>query len=194
MLESRRFLVKERVHLLRTQRIYDISDADTQETLGQAKEKISPFVVAASMVVNRNLFPTTIEVREAPDDALLFGIYRGLSLFRPKVEIRDAQGETVGYFKTKLFSVRAGFTVYDAKDKKFADVSGNLIGFEYRVSNPEGDFQMGKVTKKWGGVAKELFTSADTYLVEVDAELDDNPLAKMLVLSAALATDIIFKS
>ena len=59
---------------------------------------------------------------------------------------------------------------------------------------PDGSVELGHVSKKWGGVAKELFTSADTYAVDVSPDLSDQPMAKMLVLAAALATDMIFKA
>jgi uncharacterized protein YxjI len=49
------------------------------------------------------------------------------------------------------------------------------------------------VSKTWAGVVKGLFTAADTYLVEVNEDLDEQPLSKMLVLGAALATDMIFR-
>ena len=55
---------------------------------------------------------------------------------------------------------------------------------------------MGKVSKKLGaiGILKEMFTSADTFGVEVNEELADEPMAKMLILAATLAIDLIYKS
>ena len=55
---------------------------------------------------------------------------------------------------------------------------------------------MGKVSKKlgWAGVVKEMFTSADTFGVEVSEDLADEPMAKMLILAATLAIDLIYKS
>ena len=84
--------------------------------------------------------------------------------------------------------------MYDPDDKPFAEVKGNLIGFKYRMLTPDGTVELGKVSKQWGGLAKEFFTSSDTYLVETAEELEDQPIAKMLVVAAALATDMIFKS
>ena len=72
-------------------------------------------------------------------------------------------------------------------------MKGNFFGFDYKVLTPDGE-ELGRVNKKWGGVLKELFTSADTYMVEVSEDLAEQPVAKMLVLAAALAIDIIFKS
>lgn len=194
MLESRKFLVKEQVKFLAAHATYDIYDGDTQKRIGTAEEEIGVFVRMMRWLVSKQLMPTRVEVRETPDDALVFTVSRGWYLFRSRVEIRDAQGVLVGYLTSKLFSFGGGFLVYDAKDKQFADVKGNLFGFKYRVLTPEGDFEMGKVSKEWGGLAKELFTSADSYMIEVHEDLHEQPIAKMLVLAAALAVDMIFKS
>ena len=194
MLESQKFLVKEQVKFLAAHATYDIYDGDTQQKIGTAEEEIGVFVRAMRWLVSKQLMPTRVEVREKPDDALVFTVTRGWYLFRSRVEIRDAQGVLVGYLTSKLFSFGGGFLVYDAKDKLFADVKGNLFGFKYRVLTPEGDFEMGKVSKEWGGLAKELFTSADSYMIVVHEDLHEQPIAKMLVLAAALAVDMIFKS
>ena len=39
-----------------------------------------------------------------------------------------------------------------------------------------------------------MFTSADTFGVEVSEDLEDQPMAKMLILAATLAIDLIYKS
>ena len=194
MLESRKFLVKEKIKFLATHATYEIYDGETQQRTGTAEEEISTFVRLMRWLVSKQLLPAHVEIRETPDDALVFTVSRGWYLFRSRVEIRDAQGVMVGYLKSKLFSFGGGFLVFDANDKQFADVKGNLFGFKYRVLTPDGDFEMGKVSKEWGGLAKELFTSADSYLIEIHDDLHEQPIAKMLVLAAALAVDMIFKS
>ena len=194
MLEARRFLVKERVKFLQAHHTYDVHDADTEEQIGIAEEVISTLTQVLRWFVSKQLMPTRIEVREKPDDSLVFTISRGWYVFRSRVEVHDAQGALVGYLKSKLITWSGGFYVYDRGDKQFAEVKGNLIGFKYRVLTPDGAVELGKVSKQWRGLTKELFTSADTYLVEINEDLDEQPLAKMLVLAAALATDMIFRS
>ena len=46
---------------------------------------------------------------------------------------------------------------------------------------------------KWGGMAKELFTSADTYIVSLSEQTAESRIATILLLAAALAIDIVFK-
>ncbi len=196
MLESRRLVVKERVKFLKSHQTYDIydPDGDPQTPVAVAEEDISGLKKVLRWFVSKALLGTRVEVRESPDDSLVFVISRGPYIFRSRVEVHDAQGGLVGYFKSKVLTIGGGFHVYTADDRHFAEVKGNLIGFNYRLLTPDGSVELGKVSKQWGGVAKEFFTSADSYLVEVAEELDEQPMAKMLVVAAALATDMIFKS
>src|SRR5262249_34264227 len=85
------------------------------------------------------------------------------------------------------------FHVYDKDGNHFAEIKGKWLGFDYRFVTPDGKVELGRGSKKWGGMAKELFTSADTYGVEGSEELADQPMAKMLILAAALAIDMIYQ-
>ncbi|MFO0849063.1 MAG: phospholipid scramblase-related protein [Gemmataceae bacterium] len=196
MLEPQRFLVKERVRFLAAGQTFDLydADADRREPIGVASEVLGPLARLSRWFVSKQLTGTTVEVREKPDDSLVFTVRRGAYLFRSRVEVHDAQGESVGWFKSKQLTWSGGFHVYDRTGRHFAEVRGNFVGFDYRVLTPDGAVELGRVTKKWTSAVKELFTSADTYLVELNDDLAEQPLAKMLVLAAALATDMIFKS
>jgi uncharacterized protein YxjI len=192
VLEADKFMVKEKVKFFKSHQTYDIFDYDSQEHIGTAEEKISGLVKTLRWFISKQLMPTTVEVRDH-DGALVFTIRRGGFFFRARVEVLNADGELIGYFKSKIISIGGGFWVYDKTDKQFAEVKGNFIGFKYRILTPDGA-ELGKVSKEWGGAVKELFTSADTYMVDVADDLTDQPVAKMLVLAAALSIDIIFKS
>lgn len=193
MLESNRFMIKEQVKFLQTYCTYDIFN-DAGQSIGVAQENLSPMTQVLRWFIHKNLMATCIEVREKPDLALVFTIRRGMFLFRSRVEVHDSMGELIGYFQSRFFTFSGGFQVFDRNGRLFAEVNGNFTGFKYRVVSADGDFEFGRVTKQWTGVSLELFTTADTYAVEVNEELNEQPVAKMLVLAAALATDMIFKS
>lgn len=199
MLEHQRYLMKERVKYLSSVQSYDIYEGDDgkPDVIGVAEEKIGFVTQAMRWFVSKQFMPTLVEVREKPDDSLVFTIRRGWYLFRSRVEVHDSQGNLIGYFKSKLISWSGGFYVYDARDQQFAELKGNLIGFNYKILTPDRSVELGSVSKKWKGIgeiARNLFTSADTYMIEVSPDLAEQPIAKMLILAAALATDIIFKS
>jgi uncharacterized protein YxjI len=191
MLERQRFFIKEQVAFLKTTDTYDIFDPDTQEQIGTAVENPGTLITYARFLINKQLMPTKVEVRELPDESLVFTIHRPFSMWRARVEVYDAEDELVGYFKSKVFSWTGGFWVYDKNDNQFAEVKGNWVGWDFKFLTPDGR-ELGIITKKWAGFAKELFTSADNYIVVIDDSLADQPIAKMLLLAAALAIDIVF--
>lgn len=51
--------------------------------------------------------------------------------------------------------------------------------------------EIGTITKKWAGIGKELFTSADNYIISLSQESD--PVLAALLLAAGLAVDTIYK-
>lgn len=195
MLDHNKFVIKEKVKILSAVQAYDIFD-DHGELIGTGKETIGVLTQILRWFVSKQFLPTRLEVREKPDDSLVFSIRRGWYLFRSRVEVHDSQGALIGYFKSKFFTISGGFHVYDKNDKHFAEVKGKLLGWNYRFLSPDHTVEMGQVSKKLGamGILKELFTSADTFGVTVNEELADEPMAKMLILAATLAIDLIYKS
>ncbi|MBN9520312.1 oxidoreductase [bacterium] len=195
MLEKNTFVVKEHVKLISTSNTYDILDAESGAQLGTAQENIGVVKQLLRFVLPKQIMSTVVEVREKPDDQLVFSIRRGPYLFRSRVEVLDANGALVGYYVSKFFTIGGGFHIYDKDDKHFAEIKGKWTGFNYRFLSPDGKVEMGQVSKKLslGSLVKDLFTSADTYAVQVSPELTDEPMSKMLLLAAALAIDTIYK-
>lgn len=197
MLECNRFAIQEHKKILSSVQSYDIRNGETGEIVGTAIETIGALTKALRWVMSKHLLPTRIEVREKPDDSLVFSLRRGMYIFKSRVEVRDAQDQLVGYFRSKFFTISGGFHVYDKDSKHFAHVKGRMFGFDYRFLTEDGKVELGRVAKKLGGVAgmaRELFFSADNYFLEVNPELADQPMAKMLLLAATLAVDLIYKS
>jgi hypothetical protein len=176
MLERNRFVVSRRPPAPAA--AYDVFDADTGEAVGTAEEHVGGVVAALRRVVNPLLMPTRIEVREKPDDSLVFSVRRRGYLFRTRVEVVDAQDEMVGHFRGKLLAATGGFHIRDRNNRRFAEVHGKWLGADYRLVTPDGSLELGRVTK-----------TSNAYAVEVAAELTEQPLAKMLVLAAVLAID-----
>jgi uncharacterized protein YxjI len=195
VLEHNTFVIKEKVKIISAVQSYDIFDS-RGTLVGTANETIGLFTQLLRWFMSKQFLPTRLEVREKPDDALVFSIRRGWYLFRSRVEVLDSQDNLIGYFKSKFFTIAGGFHVYDKDDKHFAEVKGKLLGWNYRFLTPDGKVEMGQVSKKLGamGILKEMFTSADTFGVEVNEDLADEPMAKMLILAATLAIDLIYKS
>ncbi|OWK34581.1 phospholipid scramblase-related protein [Fimbriiglobus ruber] len=191
MLEKNTFVVKEQVKLLSSKKEYDILDAESGQPLGKAASKVSGLWAVLGLVLGKDKAPMTVEVREKQDDSLVFSVRRRGFLFK-KIEALDAHGQVIGSYKAKLFSIKGGFNVSDKDGKPFCEIKGKLFKADYTFWTPDGKAEMGKVSKKWDGLAKALFTSADTYVVQVNPDFAEQPVIKMLVLGAAIAIDTLF--
>ena len=81
-------------------------------------------------------------------------------------------------------------TDQDAAGNEIAQVKGDGKGWNFRFLDQAGN-ELGTITKKWAGIGKELFTSADNYILALNQE--PTPAQATLLLAAALAVDIIYK-
>ena len=194
MFDRQSWFIREHVGLLKLADTYDILDPQTHAQLGVAKEEPSMFLQLLGLVMERGMLPTKICVYEGGDaknlGALLFSIHRGFTFFRTRVEIRDAQGGLLGWLKSKLLTLGGAFSVFDAEGREVAGVKGEWIGWNFRLFDAKG-VEIGIVTKKWAGLGKELFTTADNYIITLHEDPADQ--LAILLLAAGLAVDTVYK-
>lgn len=191
MLTGDTFLVKERVGALKLTDHYDVFDPATEALVAVAKEEPPAWAKYLRLVVAKHLLPTCVNVRDGSGQ-LLFAIRRAGVLFRAKVIVSDAAGASLGYFKSRLLSIGGAFGVYNMRDEQIAELKGDWKGWNFKFLAPNKQ-EIGTVTKKWAGIGKELFTSADNYIVAISPGVVQNDATRMLLLAAALAIDIVFK-
>ena len=191
MFNLRQYFIREHVGLLKLTDTYDILDPATGQQIGVAKEKVSGLTHVLRLLVHKRHLPTSVEIKEKPEAPPHLTIKRGPTFLRSKVAVHAADGTVIGYFKSKLFSIGGGFHVFDAANRKVADVKGNWKGWDFRMLAADGG-EMGAVTKKWAGLGQELFTSADNYMIDIREEYAGNETVAALLLAAGLAIDVVF--
>jgi uncharacterized protein YxjI len=191
MLDRTQYLVKEHVGMFKLTDAYDIFDAESGEKLGVAREELNGFVKFLRLLVNKQLMPTTVVIRDDAEEAVLT-IRRGVAFLRSKVTVADGEGASLGYFKSKLFTLGGGFDVYNLSGQKVAEVKGDWKGWNFKFRTAAGQ-ELGTVSKQWAGMAKELFTSADNYVIALANGTSSNPSLAALLLAAGIAIDTVFK-
>lgn len=191
LLDLQNFFVREHVAYWKTRDVYDILDPSTGRKVGEVMETVGFLTQVMRWVISKHMMSTRFEAREHPGDQLVFTLNKPFALFRQTVIVRDASGARLGYFKSKVFSLGGGFYVYDDHDQLFAEIKGKWHGWDFKFTASDGRV-MGSVSKKWSNLAKELFTSADNYVVSVSDHLANRPDAKILLLAAAIAIDSVY--
>ena len=189
LLGHRTYFVKERVGMLKLADVYDILDPETQQPIGLAREEPPTWARYLRLLVNKHFLPTAVNFYEREGGPVVLSIRKSPSFLRSKVSVHDASGRVVGHFKSKLFSIGAGFWVLDPEEQQVAEVKGDWKGWNFKFLGPGGQ-ELGTVTKKWAGIGKEMFTSADNYVIALS---ETRPEHALLLLAAGLAVDVVFK-
>jgi uncharacterized protein YxjI len=192
MLDRTTYLVRERVGFMKLTDTYDILDAKTGSPIGIAREKVSAVMQLLRVFLKKHLLPTRVEVSTRDGEPPLLALRKRMGVFRTRVDVLDAAGELLGWLRSKLFSFGGGFHVFDASDAKVAEVKGDWKGWNFKLVASDGR-ELGTVTKKWAGIAKELFTSADNYVIHLADGAAPNPGTAGLLLASGLAIDVVFK-
>jgi uncharacterized protein YxjI len=191
LLERTSFFVKERAGLLKLTDTYDIFDPATGLNIGIAREEPPIWAKWLRLVIQKSMMPTTVNIYEREGQPPVLSIHRGFTFIRSKIRV-VAGGKPLGYFQSKLISIGGGFNVFDNQDQQVAEVKGNWKGWDFKFESKQGR-EIGSVTKKWAGLGKELFTSADNYIISLKDLSGASPVASALLLAAGLAIDVVYK-
>ena len=185
------FMVKEHVGFFKAANNFDIFDPQTNEKLLECREeKLGIFTKALRFTEYKRMTPFDIQIR-TPAGEPVVRVKRGISIFLSKVDVLDESDQIVGGFKQKLFSVGGAFNVLGSNDQTLCTLKGKWTSWDFRFL--AGDNELAKVSKKWAGLGKELFTSADTYMLEISPNVPpDNPL-RQLILAAVMCIDMVLK-
>ena len=49
------------------------------------------------------------------------------------------------------------------------------------------------VSKKWAGLGKEMFTSADNYMLKINDQVAKDDPVRLLILAAVMCIDMVLK-
>jgi uncharacterized protein YxjI len=191
ILNKNLFLVKEHVGLFKAANNYDIYDPETNTVIMECREpKLGLLTKIFRFTDYKRFTPFDIRV-STPDGQQIVRITRGVSLFLSKVTVFDENDTPIGGFKQKFFSIGGKFDVLDTEDTVLCALKGKWTGWDFRFMRNEEEFA--HVSKKWAGLGKELFTSADNYVLSIaDSVPKDNPV-RQLILAAVMCIDMVLK-
>ena len=191
ILNKNLFLVKEHVGLFKAANNYDIFDPENDQMIMKCREeKLGPIAKIFRFTKYKKMTPFDIEIKTA-DDKPVVRVKRGVSLFLSKVSVLDENDVVIGGFKQKLFSIGGAFNVLNANDEPICELKGKWTGWDFKFLFE--DRELAHVTKKWAGLGKELFTSADNYVLKISESVPaDNPSRK-LILAAVMCIDLVLK-
>ncbi|MFZ6013110.1 MAG: phospholipid scramblase-related protein [Bacteroidota bacterium] len=192
ILNKNLFFVKEHTGIFKAASNFDIFDPQTKELILECREdNLGFFTKMLRFTDYKRMTPFEIEIR-TPRGEKLITVKRGVSFFLSTVEVLDSNDMVVGRFKQKFFSIGGKFEVLDASDRSLCMLKGKWTSWDFKfISNDNKEFAT--VSKKWAGFGKELFTSADNYMLQIGQEVPENHPLRQLILAAVMCIDFVLK-
>jgi len=187
------FLFKEHVTLFKGSNNYDVYDPQTKEIILHCREKnLTPLYSLLRLFITelKSITPFEIEI-SGLDGKKIIKVKKGLSLVFPKIEVYDENDKLIGFFKLKLFPVGNNFEVFDEKGN-FVSKLESLIGWNFKFLKDENT--IATVTKKWSGIGKELLTSADNYILDIDDNIEKTSPLRLLFFAAVISIDMVLRA
>ncbi len=185
------YFVKEHSGIFKAANNYDILDPQSQQIIMNCREeKLGMITKLLRFTDYKRMTPFEVTIR-TPDGRPVLTVKRGISIFMSHVDVLDENGIKVGGFKQKFFSIGGAFTVVDVNDQPLFTLQGKWSSWEFTFKS--GDTELAKVSKKWAGLGREMFTSADNYMLQISEQVPtDNP-SRLLILAAVMCIDMVLK-
>ena len=191
LLKTNLFFVKEHLGLFKASSNYDIYDPESKQLLFQCRE-IDLNIVSKLLRFTgfKRCTPFDIQITTENSERVL-KLKKVISLFLSRVSVYDENEKKVGYLKQRLFPLGNNFDVFDVNDTLICSLNGSLFAWDFKfVRNQEA---IGAVTKKWAGIGKELFTTADNYILEINSSVAKDDLARLMMVASVLCIDMVIK-
>lgn len=193
LLDRSTVLVKEHVGMFKVANAYDLLDPLTTEVVGRVQERVGGLlrkIMKLTSWKSKMAFHIDFHDLTAGDEIVL-KVSRPFTWFRSVVSVTDGTGRLLGSFKQKLIAWGPKMWVLDPSGAEIAELKGDWKGWNYTFTDSAGRV-LGTVAKKWAGIGKELFTSADNYIIDLSPECKDAD-ARRLLFAAPITADMVYK-
>jgi uncharacterized protein YxjI len=191
ILNQNLFFVKEHVGMFKAANNYDIHHPESQEIMMNCREeKLGFFTKLLRFSDYKRMTPFHVEIK-TPSGEKVLEVKRGISIFLSTVEVFDENGSLVGKFKQKFFSIGGKFDVLDSSDRTLCTLKGKWTSWDFKFIKDQTEYA--HVSKKWAGLGKELFTTADNYMLEIKETVPNNDPLRILIVAAVMCIDMVLK-
>ena len=148
---------------------------------GEQSDSMGRFLMPA----NR---PLKLSVLDSQKNNILT-LDRKFFFFLPKYQIYGSDNQLIGTIKTKFSFAKKKIEIIDSQNHLLY-TAHTEITHPWTMRVFQGQREIARVTKKWSGMGREMFTDADT--IEVRFGTTPNEQIRKLILALGFARDLTF--
>ena len=189
LLQRNSFFIKEHLGMFKLSNNYDVYDSNTKEIILNCREqKASQLTKLFRFDKSTKIFtPFNLKITSSLGSSLL-SVKKDWHFLYAKVSVFDEKDKLIGYFKQQ--NILGGFSgiqfnAYDIEDKFLFKFKGQ---YNFKLVNDQED--LGSIVKEWK-TAKEIFTSADDYVLEINDTVSKNDFSRYFLLAAVFCIDMV---
>ncbi len=183
------YVIDEKVSAFKFTNAYKVYDTAGQQ-IGAIEQEMSGGQKALSLMVGKNMLPFTFHVTDAAGQRLAT-VKRGATLLLSKIVVTDERGMEIAGIQQKWSFMKPTFTIVNTAGTELARIKGDWKGWNFQITGPRGE-TLGTINKQWSGAMKEIFTTADKYMVTIDPNVAEDS-AKVAIVAAAITIDMVLK-
>ena len=191
ILNKNLFLIKEKIGIFKASNNYDIFDPQNNATLLICREPDLGFFTKIFRFTDYKRMTPFNVIISTPEGKPIISVRRGFTIFRSDAEVFDENEKLIGFLKQQLLSFGGKFQILDANKKYLCTLQGTWTGWNFKFIKDQQE--MASVSKKWAGLGKEFFTSADNYVLQINPNVPENDKIRLLIFAAVMCIDMVLK-
>ena len=169
-----------------TKNKYQVVDHFSNPLL-EAQEEGGSALTTITRLFLKALRPFTIDLF-SPQGAGLFKLTRPFRFYFHELDVSQSNGAPLGKIKRRFAILRRIYSVVDRNGNEIFELFGPLL-HPWTFQIKKGGQELGKITKKWSGLAKESFTDADNFGISFPEGIDISQ--KAVLLGAVFLIDFV---
>ena len=169
-----------------TKNKYEVVDHFSNPLL-EVQEEGGSALTTITRLFLKALRPFTIDLF-SPQGAGLFKLTRPFRFYFHELDVSQSNGTPLGKIKRRFAILRRIYSVVDRNGNEIFELFGPLL-HPWTFQIKKGGQELGKITKKWSGLAKESFTDADNFGIAFPKGIDLSQ--KAVLLGAVFLIDFV---
>jgi uncharacterized protein YxjI len=118
-------------------------------------------------------------------------LLRPAKLLKSTVQVADGQGTVVGKIIQQNVFGKKRFGLQSAAGEDIGSINAeNWRAWDFAIQDGQGR-EVGRITKKWAGILKEGFTTADNYILQITGDV--SPELRLVMVASAAGVDTALK-
>ena len=191
LLELDRLVFNQKAKLIELTNEYHIRDENGSDVGFVREEGQSKLKKLARLLSEVDKLLTHRLMVYEMDGERVLELTRPRKVFKSRLLVANGSGKAIGEIMQKNVLGKIRFDLNDASGRTVGQIRAeNWRAWDFAIVDATEN-EVARITKKWGGLAKAVFTTADNYVVEIDPAVNGD--LRLLVVASAAGIDTALK-